>query len=271
MVKDEDDIVEDWILYHGEIFGYNNLFIFDNYSTDNTFSICQKYVKNGIHLFRERDYKKKGIKMTLVMRKVSCDIFFPIDIDEFIVYYDDESITINKDYIVNYIESQFHNLKQEKAFKCHYIIPVCTNEDDSFESFTHGWINKGMGNWRKTYLNKHNIGNYMIDHGNHMYDLTFSCSDICLVHYHSRNHNQMIKKIKNNVQGLHLPLNLSFLKSLIKQNPKHHGNHHIKNMIKILKDDNVSFQPHVVSTSNQPISLHPIIEFLKETKSKRIN
>ena len=79
MVKDEDDIVEDWILYHGEIFGYNNIFIFDNFSTDNTFAICQKYVKNGIHLFREGDYKKKGIKMTEVMRNFSCDIFFPID------------------------------------------------------------------------------------------------------------------------------------------------------------------------------------------------
>lgn len=58
MVKDEDDIIEDWIIYHGEIFGYNNIFIFDNYSTDNTFNICQKYVKNGIHLLREGDYKK---------------------------------------------------------------------------------------------------------------------------------------------------------------------------------------------------------------------
>jgi hypothetical protein len=123
-----------------------------------------------------------------------------------------------------------------------------------------------MGNWRKTYLNKNNVGNYIIDHGNHMYDLTFSCSDICLVHYHSRNHNQMIKKIKNNVQGFNLPLNLSFLESLIEQKPNYPGNHHIKKMIKILKDDNVSFQPPVVSISDQHISLHPIIEFLKEIK-----
>ena len=27
MVKDENDIVEDWILYHGTIFGYDNLYI----------------------------------------------------------------------------------------------------------------------------------------------------------------------------------------------------------------------------------------------------
>jgi hypothetical protein len=37
MVKGEVDIVTDWILYHGTLFGFNNLFIIDNYSSDGTF------------------------------------------------------------------------------------------------------------------------------------------------------------------------------------------------------------------------------------------
>ena len=37
MVKDEVDIIEYWIMYHGKLFGYENLFIVDNMSTDGTF------------------------------------------------------------------------------------------------------------------------------------------------------------------------------------------------------------------------------------------
>ena len=39
MVKDEEDIVKEWVEYYGKIFGYNNLYIIDNYSTDKTYEI----------------------------------------------------------------------------------------------------------------------------------------------------------------------------------------------------------------------------------------
>ena len=37
MVKNEVDIVVDWVFYHGFIFGYSNLYIIDNYSEDGTY------------------------------------------------------------------------------------------------------------------------------------------------------------------------------------------------------------------------------------------
>ena len=43
MVKDEVDIVEDWLKYHGSIFGYQNLYVIDNFSTDGTYEILLKY------------------------------------------------------------------------------------------------------------------------------------------------------------------------------------------------------------------------------------
>ncbi len=48
MVKDEDDIVKEWVEYHGKIFGFTNLYIVDNYSSDKTFTILQKLKKNII-------------------------------------------------------------------------------------------------------------------------------------------------------------------------------------------------------------------------------
>ena len=41
IVKNEDDIVRQWIEYYGTIFGYDKLYIIDNLSTDNTYNICK--------------------------------------------------------------------------------------------------------------------------------------------------------------------------------------------------------------------------------------
>ena len=48
MVKDEADITDHWINYHGNIFGYNNIFIVDNMSSDGTYELCLRYKKNSV-------------------------------------------------------------------------------------------------------------------------------------------------------------------------------------------------------------------------------
>ena len=58
MVKDEGDIIRDWIVYHGSMFGYSNLFVIDNLSTDGTYEILNEY-KDAIHLFQLPHYEKK--------------------------------------------------------------------------------------------------------------------------------------------------------------------------------------------------------------------
>ena len=68
MVKDEVDIVREWIIYHGDIFGYSNLYIIDNYSSDGTWELLQEY-KNTIHIYRLPNYNLKGKYMTLLIQK----------------------------------------------------------------------------------------------------------------------------------------------------------------------------------------------------------
>jgi len=89
MVKDEVDIIKDWVLYHSFLFGFNNIYVIDNYSVDGTYEVINKY-KSLINIFREANYKKKGIYMKNLINKYCVNndkIAFPIDIDEFIVYY----------------------------------------------------------------------------------------------------------------------------------------------------------------------------------------
>ena len=42
MVKGEVDIVKDWVMYHGNLFGFTNLYIIDNFSRDGTYEILLK-------------------------------------------------------------------------------------------------------------------------------------------------------------------------------------------------------------------------------------
>ena len=93
MVKDEVDIVKDWIVYHGSLFGWNNIYILDNYSTDGTYEIIQEFAHLGINIFREDDYRFKGYYMSALIKEFCQNerFAFPIDIDEFIVYYDTKS------------------------------------------------------------------------------------------------------------------------------------------------------------------------------------
>ena len=110
MVKDEVDIVEDWLIYHGELFGYDNLYVIDNFSTDGTYEILEKYRNDKkIFLIRESDYRKKGAFMRYYMKihpeGKNCDIAYPLDIDEFITFYNREQNIIEPIKTLNYIEN----------------------------------------------------------------------------------------------------------------------------------------------------------------------
>ena len=108
MVKDEEDIVKEWVEYYGEIFGYDNLYIVDNMSTDGTYEVIQKYMEKGVKLSRHPNYLEKGNIMKQLITNNKSIIAFPLDIDEFIVYYDKHSNRISTNSIIPYL----HNLIQ---------------------------------------------------------------------------------------------------------------------------------------------------------------
>jgi hypothetical protein len=233
IVKDEVDIVEDWLIYHGCMFGWNNIFIIDNYSSDGTWEKINEF-KDLVNIFREPDYLKKGDYMRNLINR-HChngEIAFPIDIDEFVVYYDNNTVSIDKDLINNYINT----LPQCTLYKANYIGTLITKEND-YEKATYE-TNYGcysdLGNIAKSYFNT-SYYKGPIDHGNHINSNDYHLTKICLVHYHCRNFEQMRKKVLNNITGLGYYNDLNFLKNLISSNPNCAGNHHVKNQINILE------------------------------------
>jgi hypothetical protein len=262
MVKDECDIIREWIVYHGYVFGFENLFIIDNNSTDGTFEIMQEFLEKGIHISREDDYKKKGIYMKKLIEE-NCstgDIAYPLDIDEFIVYHErgTRDISCDKEKINEYILN-LPNIGE--VYKANYLCSVITDEG--------GYKNAPRDNKWSIYLDYgfsakgfFKVGSYhgSIDHGNHYGGHNYFVTNICLVHFHCRNLEQIKKKILNNVIGLGYPNNIDELRNLLKSNPSIGGNHHINNLISIIEG---TYKLNISEYNDTFISLENLNNFIK--------
>ena len=280
MVKDEVDIVEDWILYHGNLFGFDNLYIVDNMSTDGTYEVILNYIKKGVKLSRHPNYLEKGNIMKQLITNNKSIIAFPLDIDEFIVYYDKHNNRISTDSIIPYLHnliqsnnnnnnSMIMNMHTTALYKCDYIHSKITNASKhgykraTLESKWGGYDHNREKIMAKSFFDTR-YWNGEIDHGNHCnYTNHFSMSNICLVHYHSRNYEQHKKKVINNVSGLGYDANnLDALKGLGKQCG---GAHHVGHMIRILEGK------YSINTNERKettdIDLSPISHLLKNIPS----
>jgi hypothetical protein len=259
MVKGEDDIVHDWVIYHGNIFGFKNLHVIDNYSRDNTYPILLDLKnKYGIHVYRLDDYKKKGIYMTALFKRFCRNEFgIPLDIDEFIVYYNKDTNSISCSPIdIRYILS---NLPKTSVYKMDYIQSKLSNKD--------GYKRSALECEWGTYTPYHIMGKSffhsslfrgVIDHGNHYKTHEYLLTPLCLVHFHARNIDQFKKKVFNNVKGLgYNPFDLQGLQN-IAHNPNTMGIHHIHKQISMLTNQ---FEMPYEEHTNNDISLKPLNDF----------
>jgi hypothetical protein len=231
MVKDEGDIIRDWIVYHGSMFGYSNLFVIDNLSTDGTYEILNEY-KDAIHLFQLPHYKKKGIYMKELIDKYcpKDEIAFPIDADEFIVLYKNKVI-VEKSIVLDY----FKTIPIHHLYKANYIISLMNDQNGCSRATTE--ITKGAysdyGSLAKSFFfPKMYKGD--IDHGNHIPTENYFKSDICLIHFHERNIDQLKLKVINNISGFNYSLDKDFIEHVVKNNIQLNGVHHIHHYYKIM-------------------------------------
>ena len=262
MVKDEIDIVEDWLKYHGTLFGYRNLYIIDNFSTDGSFEKLQEYKSKGISLSQKSDYKLKGEYMNELINHPDCgdyDIAYPIDIDEFIVYYDKEKNTVLPFRTITY----FKTLPMSNTvFKTNYIQSLISNSSDT--GYERATIESELGiyddykDMAKSFFNKNKWTGYL-DHGNHYCTTDYYMTNLCLVHYHCRNLKQMKKKVINNVNGLgNDATNIEQLQKNISGN----GFHHKQHMIKILNNEFTINTNHKYIKNRGMVDLKPLSTFI---------
>ena len=230
-------------------------------SSDGTFEVINSFKDHGVNIFREVDYKKKGIIMTELIRKYcDNDIAYPLDIDEFIVHYDknNNKISNNKYIIIDYI----NNLPIKSTYKTNYISSKIINDIgyNNIEDTICG-VYCDYGNFAKSFFNT-SLFKGNIDHGNHYMTNNYYLTDLCLVHYHARNLNQMKLKIYNNVLGLGYDINnIDKLKELSRIGCD--GVHHVNNIINILENKYILPKSHYIESD---ILLKPLSDTIIELK-----
>lgn len=105
IVRNEIDIIEDWLRWNLNLVGNGNIYILENMSDDGTYEILEKYQTQGkVHIERTTcNYfvEKKGIMNRLINEHRDCDLVVPIDADEFIVGQKDGQILYEKNEILD--------------------------------------------------------------------------------------------------------------------------------------------------------------------------
>jgi len=93
MQKNEDDLLVPWIQYHSELFGAENLYIYDNGSTSPAITQILSDAKlKGVNVYFEYSQKEnfegKGDILAEKIKQLDqldiYDFFFPLDCDEFV-------------------------------------------------------------------------------------------------------------------------------------------------------------------------------------------
>jgi len=218
MVKNEADILEYWIIYHSNIVNFENLYIVDNDSNDNTSKILEYYKTMGIHTYKYSDYSKKGDYICNLINN-TCNgngngngnncIAIPIDIDEFICLKKDEDYIVDADIIYEYIK----NLKIHGRYSFLYYLAsvnICTYYNNPLTDINHFIIvDNNISSYNN--LNKKFFTGSMLlklDHGNHkgivknIANTDTYVTNLVLLHFHNRGVFKMIEKCINDIKGL---------------------------------------------------------------------
>lgn len=89
VTKNETDLVEDFIIFHGKLIGYENIVIIDNCSTcPKVLETYQKYKQYGMSVVTEPNYsgggQGKSFTKHMNLHKKKCSFLIGLDTDEFI-------------------------------------------------------------------------------------------------------------------------------------------------------------------------------------------
>ena len=114
MQKDERFLLKPWLAYYGHLFGFKNIFVFDNGSElAEVHNVLAEYERKGVTVYRHyasrEDYRAKatiiGDQIKLLDASRQYDFLIPLDCDEFIALKNDSGYTVSRDDILAYLAS----------------------------------------------------------------------------------------------------------------------------------------------------------------------
>ena len=132
LTKDEHELIEDFILYYGYVFGYHNVVIIDNISTDKrVLDVYDRYLPLGITIHYEEGYA--GAMPAIIFNKVlnmykgQCHFLVPIDTDEFMIATDECQDPTDRDHIQDIFRQFPAHITLANISKWQFCCPESTN------------------------------------------------------------------------------------------------------------------------------------------------
>jgi len=89
MTKNENSFIENWIIYHGNIFGFENLHIIDGSDRDSIFEVYKKYKDRGLNVYHTKanlNELEKVINEQMNRHKNTDSFLIKVDTDEFLAH-----------------------------------------------------------------------------------------------------------------------------------------------------------------------------------------
>lgn len=205
-------MIEQWLHHHAAISKWYLLHVVDNGSTDGTRALLEHYKKTkGINIYDHDDYTKKGevLSSKIIQYKKQPGISFPVDADEFVTVYKDNTIVKNPIEIRQYLESLPVHCGTYNTRGTLFSIPEKPDCENPFQEITKWkwrWNDKKM--CKKFYVNQTFKST---DHGNHNSitdnNLNYQ-TDIVLLHYHNIGRDIYKRRCEQDINGLGLKLNV---------------------------------------------------------------
>lgn len=89
MTKNEFELLEDWLRYHGYLFGYQNIYVIDGSDEERVIEIYQRYEKLGLNVFYSKaklDGLASELTQLMQVHKGKNNFLIKLDTDEFLAY-----------------------------------------------------------------------------------------------------------------------------------------------------------------------------------------
>lgn len=216
MFKDEVNLLEPWLVYYGELFGYSNLYVWDNGSTeDSIHQLLRRYRELGVHIIYTAqsgiDYRRKGVllgkKIFELQAGGSYDFFIPVDCDEFLILQDGDSLKYSPSDIINEISryTGMHGVLGINA--CYNNIP---NGQNIFYKSVHRKSFFYAGSFKQMDKGYHHAET----HGSHDRIDT----KLAYIHYHNKPLSLLKKSAEAKLRPVYGDLSMHFLEEIAPNN-----------------------------------------------------
>lgn len=196
LIKNEEDIIENFIDYHKNI--VDEITLIDNGSSDSTVDRVKKHKNVKLHI-KVIPFKFKSNIVNHFIKKSKCDIVIPMDADELMVLDNSKNPQVEKNQITadhSKIRQYLQSLPLCSKYHIKKIYNLLPHTDSFFD------VEKNIPRSNKIFVSKNDLIN--INPGFHFAKTSKICqmkTNLSYLHFHYRNFNAWYKSSKQKMMA----------------------------------------------------------------------